>query len=310
MKKLLALVLVLTLVLGMGVGVLAAPSDPTLETMTEIKINKAINMGEGVVETPAISGEYILKFEDGSVSPAAGQTVPELGDVTSSGGVFTIPLSAFEDFGVYTYNFKELAGNTAGMTYDGRDLVLTVYVVLEDGEQIVYATIHNSDGEKMVKIDSIDNKFDAGKLSIKKEVTGNMGEKDRYFEVKVTLNPGDDVIRNDISISGGSHEENPDSIPAGELSATLKIKDEDTIVLANIPEGVTYTVEETHPGDGYDDPVYEWNKEMDAVKIINNRSTLINTGINLDNLPYILILVGAAVGLVAFTMKRRLSDDR
>jgi putative Mn2+ efflux pump MntP len=44
--------------------------------------------------------------------------------------------------------------------------------------------------------------------------------------------------------------------------------------------------------------------------ITNTRITEVPTGVNLDNLPYVLILGAASVGLVAFTLKRRFSDDR
>lgn len=307
MKKILSVVIVLTLVLSMGV-VAFATTGPV--NMANITLDKAIEMGESVVGNPAISGEYTLNFETGSVSPAAGQTVPVLGNITSSSGVFTIPLDSFVDFGKYTYNFKEAVGTTAGMTYDGRDLVLTVYVVLDEEDQkIVYATIHQlGSNDAMIKIEEIDNEFDAGKLDIEKVVTGNMGEFERYFDVVVTLNPGDDVIRNAIDISGGSHEDNPTTIAEGTLSVTLKIKHGETITLQNIPDGVTYTVVETAPGDGYDEPDYD--EDGDLIIITNNRGQLIDTGVNLDNLPYILILVGVAAGLVAFTFKRRVSDER
>ena len=312
MKKLLALVLVLTLVLSMGVGALATPDpEPDPEPpydMQNILLDKDIEMNDVVGELD-IDGEYTLEFGTGTVKPVAGQTIPSLGNIDSVDGKFTIPLTAFNQLGVYTYNFKEAVGNTAGMTYDGRDLVLTVYVTRDGDDLIKYATIHELNAnDKMVKIDSIDNEFYAGSLAITKTVTGNMGELDREFEVKIIFTKSaDEVVRNKITVG----EKDTDlTFEENEATVTINIKHGNTVTINNIPEGVTYEVVETDPGDGYDEPVYNWKEEENTVEIINNRNTGIDTGINLDNLPYILILVGAAVGLVAFTMKRRLSDDR
>ncbi|HZK00491.1 MAG TPA: hypothetical protein VFC79_10800, partial [Tissierellaceae bacterium] len=98
----------------------------------------------------------------------------------------------------------------------------------------------------------------------------------------------------------------------GIVTVTFKVTHNSTVTIANIPYGVGYVVSEdsgdyTATISGGTGSISQASQSVD---IVNNNDTIIETGINLDNLPYILILVGAAVGLVAFTMKRRLSDDR
>jgi len=71
-----------------------------------------------------------------------------------------------------------------------------------------------------------------------------------------------------------------------------------------------YNVEEAQ-AEEYDEPVYDGNQsgEMDApskeTTITNNRDIDIETGVNLDSLPYFAILALAIGGLAMFLVRRR-----
>ena len=43
----------------------------------------------------------------------------------------------------------------------------------------------------------------------------------------------------------------------------------------------------------------------DAVVITNNKGVVVDTGISLDNMPYIMVLALLALGLVGFVSKKR-----
>ena len=176
-----------------------------------------------------------------------------------------------------------------------------------------------------------------------------MGERERYFAVNVTLtaptetnNDGTVVkpVNSVISISGGSYENNPTSITfkddddnyVSEVSTTIYIKHDEKITLSNIPYGVTYTVTETdYSDDGYttsyaQDDTHSYINEdeetittegtinlsdtaKETVTITNNKGMDVDTGIFVDNLPYIIILAGVAVGMGVFFMKKRTANN-
>lgn len=311
MKKLLALILVLTLVLSMGVGAFATKPVPTYEDSIEVKIDKnLVSQGENPEEVFNFTvgvGSYSGPIENPTVPVINGFSIT-VGEKETSG--FTnINLPEFTAIGVYTYEISETPGSTAGFVYDGETYYLVV-TVLNDGQEGFIRVLTLYDGND-VKTDAFQNEFSAGDLTIKKEITGNYSDPNDEFEVTVTIRPPDEEV-----IKVGPIVWNTDDVTVdeGEYTAVYKLKGGESVTIQNLPYGVSYEVVETDAGEydvEYDDNA---EGEMDAAAIsttiTNERNMLIDTGINLDNLPYILILVGAAVGLVAFTMKRRLSDDR
>ena len=48
--------------------------------------------------------------------------------------------------------------------------------------------------------------------------------------------------------------------------------------------------------------------DNDNIIIVNNKGTEVDTGITLDNMPYILILTVVAIGAVGFVSKKRSSE--
>ncbi len=236
----------------------------------------------------------------------------------------SLTLPNFEHIGYYTYKITEIPGDTAGVDYDGREMYLTITVIngKKDGELIRQVTsLYYYKKTNKIKDENFKNNFSAGNLEISKTVKGNMGEKDRYSKVTVNLTaPDGKVVRSPITISGGSYGENPTKVTfaEGETTATvdLYIKHNDTIYINNIPYGVTYSVtEEDVTSEGYDPAKItysdNWKKKIDSktndtVKITNEREKDVATGVNLESLPYIIILIVATGGLVLFALRRRL----
>ena len=86
-------------------------------------------------------------------------------------------------------------------------------------------------------------------------------------------------------------------------------------MFTNIPEGVSYKVEETR-ANGYDAPAYKVNtkegnkgtivgENTDKAIITNNKETLIDTGVFMNNLPYLLVLIFAAACGVGFVVSKK-----
>lgn len=234
--------------------------------------------------------------------------------------------------GVYYYKVNEVAGNTAGVSYDATTAYLKVTVAYNEDTSTYYTAFvtlnladENGDGQTDSKTAGFTNEYSAGNLAITKNVTGNMGDKNAYFAVKVKLTgETDKTYKTNYPVTGGSEsseasQKNPQTI-AMDTETTIWLKSGDTVTIENLPYGVTYTVVEddytTVQKGNYDDPAYSFsdtNKKIDSasdtVTITNNKGTTVDTGINLDSMPYVLMLVVAGAGLAVFFFKKRMMHE-
>ena len=339
MKKLIALLLAMTMVLGMGATVMAADGDqqPTdAGSVTITKIYKAPNGGVSPAETFSFSTLSCIEVKDAaegvSIADAPIPTIEPVsytkGEATTDGSgtgtktaEITLPaVSAFPSVGVYTYKFNEKAGTTAGVTYKTEDLFLVVTVIQGSDGKLRVAAVHcegsHNKGTKGVapKTDTFENVYESGTLAVTKTVTGNMGDQSKYFDVTVTFTAASgEAINSTITYTGGQYEQ---AVTVENNTATIQVKHGDTVTFANVPEGVTWTVAETdYTGDGYNAATY--SKETDTIAagdadtctITNKKEQTIDTGINMDSLPYFVIIGIVAAVAVVFFMKRRASVE-
>ena len=335
MKKLLSVMLTLLLVLGMSTAAFAAdnqdasfgktykitnegtsnPEETFTFTFTADRVTDS-NANLTTADMPQIAASAV-KFDAGTATAAGLQknVAVALSNVQWPG------------VGVYYYKVKETAGTTAGVTYDDATAYLKVTVAYDEGTNTYYTAFvtlnladENSDGKTDVKTGGFTNVYSAGSLAISKNVTGNMGNQDTYFAVKVTLTgeTGKTYLPA-YAVTGGSNKDNPAAIAIGE-ETTFYLKHGETITIANLPYGVAYTVVEedytTTEKGGYDAASYSFsddNKKIDSaadtVGITNNKSTGVDTGIGLDSMPYILMLAVACMGLFVFLSKKRMKRE-
>ena len=334
MKKLIALLLAVTMVLGMGATVMAA--DETTEhqdvsSITITKTYKAPNGGRSPAETfgfSALTCESVTDAaedvtKDNAPIPTIGTVAFTEGEATAAGTekTATITLPTYTSVGIYTYKFNEAipTTKTAGVTYHEEDLYLVVTVIEQNGKVRV-AAVHcegsQNKGTKDVapKTDKFENLYESGTLAITKEVTGNLGDQSKYFDVTVTFTAASgEAINSTITYTGGQYEQ---AVTVENNTATIQVKHGDTVTFANVPEGVTWTVAETdYTGDGYNAATY--SKETDTIAagdadtctITNKKEQTIDTGINMDSLPYFVIIGIVAAVAVVFFMKRRASVE-
>lgn len=277
----------------------------TLDTMPMLADTYDDNDADGIVN-------FSINYAEGEAKLA--------GDVNT----FVLSLPSYDHVGVFTYKVTETAGDTAGVTYDSDVMYFTV-TVLDDGEGNmvrVCSAPYKLDGTEINKDSMFENVFSASDMTVTKTVTGNAGEKDRYFTVNVTLNTpdGKEVDADLIEISGGSNDENPTSI-AMDTETQFQVKHGDTITFSNLPYDVTYTVtEEDYTGDNYDAAEINFSDESkkidtadtDIVEVINNKAVEVITGIILDSAPYAISLAGvagaAALGLISKKRKATAED--
>ena len=336
MKKILSLALALVLVLSMSTVAFAAEGEETthkdMSTVTLIKEYKLTNDDTtSPAETFSFSALHCTDVKDAGVGVTADNApVPTIVSVSYKAGEaggenarknITITLPTYTSVGIYTYTFTETDGGTAGVTYRSDEITLVVTVIEQDGKVRVAAVHTESEGE--AKSGEFNNEYSAGSLSVKKTVTGIMGDQEKEFTVKVTFTaPEGDTVREAITYVDGTETK---TIAAGEgwngsKEVEITLKHDETVTFTNIPYGVTYTVVEndyTAEADGgYDAASYNFddnNKKIDSasenVTITNNKDGEIDTGINMDSMPYILLLAVACMGLFVFISKKRMMRE-
>lgn len=349
MKKLLSLILSLVMLLGVSTVTFAegATEAPTTHTdVTSVDLGKIYKLANPDTVNPEETFKFTISKESVSQSQYTLANMPMLSmsatepvsanvnsiqcgikfndnEATVEGytKTATIYLPTYTDVGVFTYKIFENPGSTLGVTYDNNPIYLRVTAFREDNvikRAVTYFVKKQVDDEEVIEKlpnGNITNLYSATDLSITKTVTGNMGERDRYFTVKVTINaPTGTTAPTSIQVSGGSHEDNPSTIAFG-TETSFKLKHGDTIKLENVPYEVTYTVvEDSYTADGYDAAQYSQNDGIvnssnETVTITNNKGMDVDTGIFVDNLPYIIILAGVAVGMGVFFMKKRTANN-
>lgn len=157
-------------------------------------------------------------------------------------------------------------------------------------------------------------------VTVTKTVDGNLGDRSKDFTFTATL-------RNAAgqSISFPAPQSGDPSYTVSGDTATFTLAHGENVVLKNLPIGAQLTIAENV--DGYSATVKQGNTTLTespegtvvitvtaraaSVDYTNTNSGLIDTGILLDTLPYVLLLVVvAAVAVVMICRKRkRYSDD-
>ena len=323
MKKLLSIGLAAMLAFGLATtsfaeeaGDVTTPKDGTVTIHKVYKLENADTTSPAETFTLEQVGKGRVTDGDATEAPAlgtiTGATYKEgAATVRGTTGDITVALPEYTNVGVYEYTLKEVAGKTAGVTYYDKDIKLVVTVVNDDNGKLRIAAVHTeSTGE--AKSDNFPNTYKAGELDVSKTVTGNLGDKNKYFEFTVTLNGVEGKTYADsYAVTGGSADaKNPTTIAVG-VPTKFNLKHGDTITIANLPYGVTYTVTET-AAEGYTTEKTGDHGTISAVDqtaaFTNTKNGEVDTGVVLNNMPYILVLAVLAAGVVVFIIRKRRED--
>lgn len=325
MKKFVAILLTLMLVLGMTAAV-AEPvtTDNPYTDMPTITLTKTYNLtNAGTIspaETFAFTALTCTEVADAGVGVTKENApVPTIGDVAYAQGEagsstatkeITITLPEYTAVGKYTYTFSEINKGTAGVTYRP-DAIKLVVTVIEQNGKVRVAAVHTE--KEGAKSGNFENTYSAGTLNVSKTVTGNLGDKDKYFEFKVKLTgEADKTYGASYEVTGGSNDSNPSSIKIGE-ETTFLLKDSDTISIANLPYGVEYTVTET-AAEGYtitektgDSGTID--KASQTAAFTNNKNGEIDTGVTTESLPYVVLMGFVVLAGAALLLKRKAHNN-
>lgn len=347
MRKTFAMLLALMLVFSMSATAFAAET-PTADYRSEagaadILIEKLYRInGSDNAELYPNETLTFTATPDESNPDDTNLTIDPLVVTGNADQTLTVNLPVYSQVGTYKYTIAETTEKEMqGVTYSADSIAVTVLVTYNYEEekldtQIVLSTRtpgdQSSDADADGKVDTFVNQYDVGSLTLEKTVTGNLGAKDVYFDISVTFVSSKEVA-SDIPVTGGSHAENPTVIAISDWTAgddgytctkVFKLKDSDMLTFADIPAGVTYTVEEDARHlvgeDGFDvnsaadtDYTATYTNEAGtiatgetaAAAVENAKSTSVETGILLDSMPYVLMLTAAAAGLIVLFGKKR-----
>ena len=323
MKKLLSIGLAAMLAFGLATtsfaeeaGDVTTPKDGTVTIHKVYKLENADTTSPAETFTLEQVGKGRVTDGDATEAPAlgtiTGATYKEgAATVRGTTGDITVALPEYTNVGVYEYTLKEVAGKTAGVTYYDKDIKLVVTVVNDDNGKLRIAAVHTeSTGE--AKSDNFPNTYKAGELDVSKTVTGNLGDKNKYFEFTVTLNGVEGKTYADsYAVTGGSADaKNPTTIAVG-VPTKFNLKHGDTITIANLPYDVEYTVTETTAA-GYTTTSTGDHGTINAADqtaaFTNTKAGSVDTGVVLNNMPYILVLAVLAAGVVVFIIRKRRED--
>ncbi len=329
MKKLLAGILAATMVFSMSATVLATEPDggevtyADQETITIQKEYSILNEG-----TTSPAEEFTFKQIGSDVTDSELKEAPPLEEISSvtftegeatKEGVkrgITITLPEYDRVGVYEYTLAEVAGTSAGVVYDEDSIKLRVTVIQQGNALIRIPAVYGSSGLKLSEGDAaFTNEYQAGTLNISKEVKGNLGDRQKYFKFTVSLK-GDEgkTYAGSYSINGGDYEGNDKTIVVNGGPATVYLKDGDEISIPNLPYGVLYTVaEESYADDKYvttsEGATGTVEEATQSAEFVNTKEGEIDTGINLDSLPYLIVFAGVLAAAVVVFARRRRTDD-
>lgn len=334
MKKLLSIGLAAMLAFGLATTSFAASdtdaagSDNTTGSSTTatytdqktVTIQKKYKLTNDGTTSPAET--FTLEQVDKKVKDGDATEVPDLGTITGAEfakgaatvdgttGNITVALPEYTNVGVYEYTLKEVAGTTAGVAYYPDDIRLVVTVINGENSKLRIAAVHvESEGAKS---DTFPNTYSAGSLKVTKTVDGNLGDKTKYFEFTVTLTGVEGKTYADsYAVTGGSADaKNPTTIAVG-VPTKFNLKHGDTITIENLPYDVTYTVTET-PAAGYTTEKTGDTGKINAVvqtaAFTNTKNGEVDTGVVLNNMPYILVLAVLAAGVAVFIIRKRRED--
>ena len=300
------------------------PTAITHSSMTTAEKNEAMN--NMVISIPADQADGItVKDTDGT-------------------GTLKVKLPSYTRVGTYIYQIHEVEGTTAGMTYDTAPRWLVVHVINNlnsDGDVVSGLTykvaMYNADPTNMsttqllaAKSDGFTNVYENGKFTVEKKVKGNMADRDKVFNFRVTF-AGIEHMNGKIKADGREIDLTED----GTYDFTLK--HDQSCEFTNIPFGVTATVNEldesgnviANTAGAKNDPYtvsYDNNQSVTigsktetdtgvkvnaefATTIINTSTENVDTGVILDNAPYILMLAVVAGGAMTLVIKKRREEE-
>lgn len=289
------------------------------ETFTfDIARKEVSNAGTGVTNdnmpVPSI-GSAAYTVDDGAKTDGNSKNVTI--DFTKDGQLI------YNAVGVYDYTVSENAGKTLGVAYDTKTYTMRVVVV--NGEtrgtyKINSVKFIDSATKQKADTVSFENTYSANTLSVSKNVIGALGDMAKDFQFHVSFANDTEKTWTDAITVKKTNQNGVTSTITLDEGGGFTLKDDETVVFENVPADLTYTVsEDNYTADGYTTKLNNEEKRdsgnvtMTAAAAScafeNSKGGTIDTGVILDNAPYIALLAIVAIGGVALMLNKRRRDE-
>ena len=265
-----------------------------------------------------------------AAAPAFGIDLPE----------YTIP-------GEYVYYLTEQDTGVAGIDVNNKTYRLTVYAIWDkeatDTASKITLKVKMDEGvltdksfaSNSTKIDTIQNTYKAGTVTVTKKVAGSFARKDSEFDFNITLT-SDKEVKSVVKYGTteiATNEWSKNESGKWTVTKSFKLMADQTETISNIPYGVSYVVSEMN-STGEMDEVTNKTVKIDGVEYtvtyVENKSgevgsangekvnskidaTIknvsgteeVDTGVILDNAPYIALMMVVVAGAAVMIIKKR-----
>lgn len=330
LNKLFAGVLAAAMMMSIGVSAMAADTQDLKDYIDKTPV---VTSKYTVKNGTAPAEDFEFEFEGVTYKNSLQQeisdaTIPQIANVTvsfdaditstlSKTAEATINAANYE-LGYYTYKVTEVTPETqtAGVTYADETFYLILTILRDEQNGKHYVAAMHYETVTGAKAGEFENEYNSGKLTVTKTVSGNQASTTEKFPIKITFKaPEGKTVKSSVAVSVGGVDGDNKTFTNGELEVSGELKDGESIVVDNLPVGVTYTVEETD-AKGYTSEI-KYSKvnneddnsisagDTDSVTVVNTlNDNNIDTGVILDNAPYIVMLAVVAGGVVFMVSKK------
>lgn len=240
----------------------------------------------------------------------------------------------YNKVGKYAYTISENETKIPGITKDAHTYEMIVTVVNKQKDNLTnetgygyYVGMYNAEGQKVPAV--FTNTYNSYSLEVKKTVEGNFGDLGDTFTFYITLGNAEGKDNNyasaTVKVSDTNNAANNATWTIGGGQQTVTLKHGQTIIVSNLPVGVTYTVTEKKTNDDVTAWVYDTtgeavvindvlpsitaNNNENKVEIVNKHEGTPDMGVVLDNAPYIAMLAIVVIGGVALMLNKRRRDE-
>lgn len=311
------------------------------------KVYKLVGVGDSPLETFGFNISALTGLNKNGAEKVTNVPVPTVSSAdfskthaTGAGATKKVSVDFsncnYTNVGTYYYKITENATTNAGVTISTPTQMRVTVVNDEENDGVTIASVtfwkqadsDTADGEWKDKIDgtiAFENTYTANSLTLKKTVRGNMGDKnnDKFtFKVTLTGEDGKTYAENYAVVGGSVNETKTVKVDGNAYNITIKHGEE--ITIANLPAGISYKVEEV-ASDGYTAYTSYGILESDKVAgtavegttsataaeaaFTNVKDGTPDTGVILDNAPYMLMLAVVAGGAMTLVIKKRREEE-